>query len=104
MTVSNIVDFLNVLLKKLQNSGTILVTDNIDQGVKGSDVIATDVWVSMGEPDDTWEERIKLLEPYRVTKRINRKQAIHILFLNTVYLLSIMQKQKLVNKLKKNMV
>ena len=32
-----------------KNGGTILVTDNIDQGVKGSDVIATDVWVSMGE-------------------------------------------------------
>ena len=80
------------------------MTDNIDQGVKGSDVIATDVWVSMGEPDDIWEERIKLLEPYRVTKELIEKQAIHIPFLNTVYLLSIIQKQKLVNKLKKNMV
>ncbi|MDU5726474.1 MAG: ornithine carbamoyltransferase [Neisseria sp.] len=56
-----------------KNGGTILVTDNIDQGVKGSDVIATDVWVSMGEPDDTWEERIKLLEPYRVTKELIEK-------------------------------
>ena len=41
--------------------------------MKGSDVIATDVWVSMGEPDDTWEERIKLLEPYRVTKELIEK-------------------------------
>ena len=63
-------------------------------------MIATDVWVSMGEPDDTWEERIKLLEPYRVTK-INRKTGNPHTILNTVYLLSIMQKQKLVNKLKK---
>ena len=80
------------------------MTDNIDQGVKGSDVIATDVWVSMGEPDDTWEERIKLLEPYRVTKELIEKTGNPHTILNTVYLLSIMQKQKLVNKLKKNMV
>ena len=43
-------------------------------------MIATDVWVSMGEPDDIWEERIKLLEPYRVTKELIEKQAIHIPF------------------------
>ena len=37
---------------------------------KGADVIYTDVWVSMGEPDSVWEERIKALTPYRVTKAI----------------------------------
>ena len=46
------------------------MTDDIDEGVKGSDVIYTDVWVSMGEPDEVWEKRIKLLEPYRVTKEM----------------------------------
>lgn len=56
-----------------QNDGEILVTDNIDEGVKGSDVIYTDVWVSMGEPDEIWEERIKLLKPYRVTKEMLEK-------------------------------
>ncbi|MGW9855745.1 ornithine carbamoyltransferase [Staphylococcus hominis] len=56
-----------------KNGGKILVTDDIDEGIKGSDVIATDVWVSMGEPDDIWEERIKLLEPYRVTKEMIEK-------------------------------
>ncbi|WP_415426399.1 ornithine carbamoyltransferase [Staphylococcus borealis] len=55
------------------NGGEILVTDNIDEGVKGSDVIYTDVWVSMGEPDEVWEQRIKLLEPYRVTKEMMEK-------------------------------
>ena len=50
-----------------KNGGEILITDDIDEGVKGSDVIYTDVWVSMGEPDEVWEKRIKLLEPYRVT-------------------------------------
>ncbi|PNZ70598.1 ornithine carbamoyltransferase [Staphylococcus croceilyticus] len=56
-----------------KNGGEILVTDNIDKGVKGSDVIYTDVWVSMGEPEEVWEERIKLLEPYRVTKEMMEK-------------------------------
>ena len=37
---------------------------------KGADVIYTDVWVSMGEPDSVWEERIKELTPYRVTKEL----------------------------------
>ena len=37
---------------------------------KGADVIYTDVWVSMGEPDSVWEERIKALTPYRVTKEL----------------------------------
>ena len=56
-----------------KNGGEILITDDIDEGVKGSDVIYTDVWVSMGEPDEVWEKRIKLLEPYRVTKEMMEK-------------------------------
>lgn len=56
-----------------KNGGEILVTDDIDEGVKGSDVIYTDVWVSMGELDEVWEKRIKLLEPYRVTKEMMEK-------------------------------
>lgn len=56
-----------------KNGGEILVTDDIDEGVKGSDVIYTDVWVSMGEPDEVWEKRIKLIEPYRVTKEMMEK-------------------------------
>lgn len=56
-----------------KNGGEIFVTDDIDEGVKGSDVIYTDVWVSMGEPDEVWEQRIKLLEPYRVTKELMEK-------------------------------
>ena len=42
-------------------------------GVKGCDFIATDVWVSMGEPADVWEERIKLLKPYQVTSAVMKK-------------------------------
>lgn len=49
----------------------ILVTDNIDEGVKGSNAIYTDVWVSMGESD--WEERVKLLKPYQVNMELMKK-------------------------------
>jgi len=45
-------------------------TENIEEGVKGCDFLYTDVWVSMGEPDSVWEERIKLLKPYQVNKRV----------------------------------
>ena len=45
------------------------ITDPME-ATKGADVIYTDVWVSMGEPDSVWEERIKELTPYRVTKQL----------------------------------
>ncbi|NOZ48046.1 MAG: ornithine carbamoyltransferase [Chlorobi bacterium] len=47
----------------------ILVTDNVAEGVKGCDFLYTDVWVSMGEPDEVWKERIDLLLPYQVNKK-----------------------------------
>ena len=52
-------------------TGAILefITDPME-ATKGADVIYTDVWVSMGEPDSVWEERIKELTPYRVTKEL----------------------------------
>jgi ornithine carbamoyltransferase len=53
-----------------QNSASILITDNIEKAVEGCDFIYTDVWVSMGEPDDVWEERIRLLQPYQVNKKV----------------------------------
>lgn len=56
-----------------ENGGNILITDDIDKGVKDSDVIYTDVWVSMGELDEVWQERLKLLEPYRVNKELMDK-------------------------------
>lgn len=46
------------------------LTDNIVQAVKGVDFIYTDVWVSMGEPKEVWDERVRLLKPYQVNARL----------------------------------
>lgn len=53
-----------------ESGAKITVTDNIEEGVKDCDFIYTDVWVSMGEADSVWAERIKLLAPYSVDKRV----------------------------------
>ncbi|MFQ9934061.1 MAG: ornithine carbamoyltransferase [Lachnospiraceae bacterium] len=51
-------------------SGSVItLTENVEEGTKDADVIYTDVWVSMGEPDSVWEERIKDLTPYQVNKK-----------------------------------
>ncbi len=53
------------------NSGaSITITEDIEEGVKDADFLYTDVWVSMGEADSVWEERINLLKPYQVNKRV----------------------------------
>jgi ornithine carbamoyltransferase len=51
----------------------IRVTDNLDKGVKGCDFLCTDVWVSMGEPQAVWQERIELLQPYQVNAAVMEK-------------------------------
>ena len=48
----------------------ITLTDEVAEGVKGVDYLYTDVWVSMGEPAEVWEERIKLLEPYQINRNV----------------------------------
>jgi ornithine carbamoyltransferase len=53
--------------------GSILITENVDEAVSGADYLYTDVWVSMGEPDSVWEERILLLRPYQVNMDVIRK-------------------------------
>lgn len=52
-----------------ENGATLRFTESVEEGCKDADVIYTDIWVSMGEPDSVWEERIKLLSPYRVDKK-----------------------------------
>ena len=51
-----------------ETGATITITDNVEAGVKGCDFLYTDVWVSMGEADEVWKERIELLKPYQINK------------------------------------
>jgi ornithine carbamoyltransferase len=62
-------------LEKLYG-GKLTITEDPKEAVKGCDFIHTDVWVSMGEPDDVWEERIKLLTPYRVDSELMQATGI----------------------------
>ncbi|MGN9793352.1 ornithine carbamoyltransferase [Streptomyces sp. OZ13] len=50
----------------------ITLTEDVAEGVRGADFVATDVWVSMGEPKEVWDERIKALAPYSVTMDVLR--------------------------------
>ncbi len=52
------------------SGGSVTLTDNVEEGAKDADVIYTDVWVSMGEPDSVWEERIRALSPYQVNAQV----------------------------------
>jgi ornithine carbamoyltransferase len=56
-----------------ETGAKILITDDVDKAVKGCDFLYTDVWVSMGEPDSVWEERIKLLLPYQINSDVIKK-------------------------------
>ena len=53
-----------------QTGGSITLTEDVDAGTKDVDVIYTDVWVSMGEPDEVWTERIRELSPYQVNEKV----------------------------------
>ncbi|MFA7108168.1 MAG: ornithine carbamoyltransferase [Sphaerochaetaceae bacterium] len=52
-----------------ENHCTVTLTEDVKKGTTNADVIYTDIWVSMGEPDEVWEERIKLLTPYQVNAK-----------------------------------
>lgn len=52
-----------------ESGGSLFLTEDVTEGTKNADVIYTDVWVSMGEPDEVWEERIHALMPYQVNKK-----------------------------------
>ena len=53
-----------------ESGATITLLEDVEAATKGADVIYTDVWVSMGEPDEVWAERIKALMPYQVNKKV----------------------------------
>ena len=51
----------------------ITITDDVALGVEGCDFLYTDVWVSMGEPDEVWKERIELLKPYQINAELMKR-------------------------------
>jgi ornithine carbamoyltransferase len=53
-----------------ETGARITITENVDEAVKGADFLYTDVWVSMGENDSVWEERIRLLKPFQVNMKV----------------------------------
>jgi ornithine carbamoyltransferase len=60
----NLVDQAQQIAK--ETGAKIAITNDLESGVKGCDFLCTDVWVSMGEPEDVWKERIELLKPYQI--------------------------------------
>lgn len=65
-----------------QSGATITLTEDVKAGTRDADVIYTDVWVSMGEPDEVWEERIRELTPYKVTKEVMENAKKEAIFLH----------------------
>ena len=53
-----------------ESGGSVTLTEDLAQGARDADVLYTDIWVSMGEPDSVWEERIRLLRPYQVNAQV----------------------------------
>ena len=65
-----------------ENGCTITLTEDVKEACTGADVIYTDVWVSMGEPDEVWAERIERLKAYRVTKEVMAMAKPEAIFLH----------------------
>lgn len=53
-----------------ESGGSVTLTSSVEEACTGADVVYTDIWVSMGEPAELWEERIELLSPYQVNNRV----------------------------------
>ena len=63
-----LVDYCNEVAK--ETGATITLSEDVEAATKDADVIYTDVWVSMGEPEEAWAERIKELMPYQVNRKV----------------------------------
>lgn len=53
-----------------KTGGKIILTEDVTEGVKGADFLYTDVWVSMGEPKEEWDKRVKALKPYQINRKV----------------------------------
>ena len=56
-----------------ETGARLTITESVEEGVKGVDYLYTDVWVSMGEAKEVWDERIKLLKPYQINMDVVKK-------------------------------
>ncbi len=65
-----------------ESGGSVTLTEDVKEGSRDADVVCTDVWVSMGEPDEVWEERIRELTPYKVTKDVMANAKKDAIFLH----------------------
>lgn len=65
-----------------ESGASVTLTEDVQAGTKDADIIYTDVWVSMGEPDEVWEERIRELSPYKVTSDVMRNAGEKAIFLH----------------------
>jgi len=65
-----------------ETNGSIEMTEDVMEASKDADAIYTDVWVSMGEPDDVWADRIKLLSPYQVNMKVMDNANPNAIFLH----------------------
>ena len=65
-----------------QSGGTITLTEDVEEGTRGANVIYTDVWVSMGEPEEVWEERIRALLPYQVNAAVMKNAGPDAIFMH----------------------
>ena len=65
-----------------QSGGSVELVSDPAKGAEGADVIYTDIWVSMGEPDEIWEKRIELLKPYQVNAKLFEKASPRAIFMH----------------------
>lgn len=65
-----------------ESGATITLTEDVTEGTKDADVLYTDVWVSMGEPMQIWEERIRELSPYQVNKKLMKHAGEQAIFMH----------------------
>lgn len=65
-----------------ESGGSVTLTDDVEAACTGANIVYTDIWVSMGESEDLWAERIKLLSPYRVTSSVMNMAADNAIFMH----------------------